>query len=99
MGHWMSSKMSAFSLTGLEPHSIRDPRSLATPTPGRPAIPQANRAPLARGVSLPPYRTVIFSLSSVKGNHNFSQLINVESFFSLQASAHRIIPLMYTLSG
>lgn len=38
-------------------------------------------------VSLSPHRTVAGRLSSVTGNHNFSQVINVESFLSSQASA------------
>lgn len=63
-------------------------------------IPQANRAPLTRGVSpTPSLQDSYFSLGSVQGNHNFSQLINVETLFSLQASAHVITPFMYALSG
>lgn len=70
-------------------------------------FPQANTVFLAAGRWITDSPGVIFSLNSVKGNHNFSQVINVESSLCISKSSHVhshalkswvLIPLVYTLS-
>lgn len=53
-------------------------------------------------VSLSPHRTVTGRLSSVTGNHNFSQVINVESFLSSQAitrTSTHMLSLQFPILG
>lgn len=62
---------------------------LQTPTWKSYAVPQANRAAWHQAsMSVTPYRTAIFSLSSVKGNYNFGGVINVESFLFISKCSH-----------
>lgn len=62
-------------------HSICDPRSPETSTRGRPAAPQAGRAAWHQAsMSLTPYKTATSCLSSIKGKHSSSQVINVKRF-------------------
>lgn len=77
------------------PHSICDPRSPETSTRGTPAAPQAGRAAWHQAsMSLTPYRTATSRLSSIKGKHSSSQVINVERFLSVSASAHLSVHIL-----